>query len=314
MTLRKALRASTALTVVSFLGMAATISLSMFDEAKAQTWNGAGPDYGIGTNWSTNTVPGAGETATFDDNGSAQPIVNLGGVPHSVNIWEISGGTAYTMENGSVSFGTGLTNTADAFITISADILDGSVTQNGTDILVLSGNNTYAGGTNVTSGILRATETGALGTGPVSVGNDLPGATALLELTNGFNAQSLKITNEATGFTTFIGSSAGNAEIENRQGGGTTFQNNSTAGNAIILNNVNTTPGGRPSVTLFRDTSTAGNATISLPGGDIRFQDNSTAGNAGPKRNRHNLVRAECDRRQFPYRHELRHRHCAFSG
>ncbi len=42
MTLRKALRASTALTVVSILGMAATVSLSIFDEANAQTWNGAG--------------------------------------------------------------------------------------------------------------------------------------------------------------------------------------------------------------------------------------------------------------------------------
>ena len=53
--------------------------------------------------------------------------------------------------------------------------------------------------------------------------------------------------------------------------------NNSTAGNATITNDISL---GRPSVTLFSDTSTAGNAAFLLPGGDVRFQDNSTAGDA----------------------------------
>ena len=71
MTLRKALRASTALTVVSILGMAATVSLSIFDEANAQTWNGATQDYGTATNWTPNDVPdAAGESATFDGAGA----------------------------------------------------------------------------------------------------------------------------------------------------------------------------------------------------------------------------------------------------
>ena len=279
MTLRKALRASTALTVVSILGMAATVSLSVFDEAKAQTWNGVGSDYGTATNWTPNNVPdAAGESAVFA--GAGSPTVDLGGVTYSVDSWNVSGGTTYSMENGTVNFLTaaGLTNTSTGGLGINATISGiGGVTQNGPATLFLLGNNTYTGGTTVLSGIVEARGTGRLGTGPVSVGNAFGGASAELQLTNGFNAQSLVITNHATGNTVFNGGTAGSANIRNSEGGGTTFQNNSTAGSAQILNDISAN---QPSVTLFRDTSTAGNATFSLPGGDVRFQDNSTAGDA----------------------------------
>lgn len=281
MTLRKALRASTALTVVSILGMAATVSLSIFGEANAQTWNGAGPDYGTATNWTPNNVPDtAGESATFDDTGLLQPTVNLGGVTHSVGSWVVSGTTTYSMESGTVNFLTaaGLTNTSSGGTGISANITGiGGVTQNGPATLFLLGNNTYTGGTTVLSGIVEARGTGRLGTGPVVVGDPGGGVSAELQLTNGFNAQSLNITNNTTGNTVFNGGNAGSATIRNSQGGGTTFMNNSTAGNATITNDISA---GQPSVTLFSDTSTAGNATFLLPGGDVRFQDNSTAGNA----------------------------------
>jgi outer membrane autotransporter protein len=280
MLLRKALRASTALTVVSVLGMAATISLSIFDEANAQSvWSGAGPDYGTATNWTPNNVPdAAGESATFAGAGST--IVDLGAATYSVDSWSVSGGTTYSMENGTVNFLTaaGLTNTSSGGLGISANISGvGGVTQNGTATLFLLGNNTYTGGTTVLSGIVEARGTGRLGTGSVNVGNAFGGAAAELQLTNGFDAQSLVITNHATGNTVFNGGTAGGATIRNSEGGGTTFQNNSTAGSAQILNDISAN---QPSVTLFRDTSTAGNATFSLPGGDVRFQDNSTAGDA----------------------------------
>ncbi|MDR6634080.1 outer membrane autotransporter protein [Phyllobacterium sp. 1468] len=279
MTLRKALRASTALTVVSILGMAATVSLSIFDEAKAQTWNGATQDYGTATNWTPNDVPdAAGESATF--NGAGADVVDLGGNTFSVDGWNVSGGTTYSMENGTVNFLTaaGLTNTSSGGLGINANITGiGGVTQNGTATLFLLGNNTYTGGTNVLSGIVEARGTGTLGTGAVVVGDPGGGASAVLQLTNGFNAQSLDITNNTTGNTVFDGGNAGSATIRNSQGGGTTFMNNSTAGNATITNDISA---GQPSVTLFTDTSTAGNARFLLPGGDVRFEDSSTAGDA----------------------------------
>jgi outer membrane autotransporter protein len=281
MTLRKALRASTALTVVSVLGITATVSLSIFGEAKAQTWNGAGPDYGIGTNWTPNNVPdAAGETATFDDIGAAQSTVNLGGATYSLNSWVVNGGTTYSMENGTVNFldAAGLTNNSTGGLGINANITGvGGVTQSGTSTLFLLGNNSYSGGTTVLSGIVEARGTGRLGTGAVNVGNAFGGASAELQLTNGFDAQSLFITNHATGNTVFNGGTAGGATIRNSEGGGTTFMNNSTAGSATITNDISAN---QPSVTLFSDTSTAGSARFFLPGGDVRFQDNSTAGNA----------------------------------
>jgi autotransporter-associated beta strand protein len=274
MTLRKALRASTALTVVSVLGMAATISLSMFGEAKAQTWIGTTTDYGTPGNWSTGTVPGSGESASFAGAGTpaGSPTVDLGGITYSVDSWNVSGPSTYSMENGTVNFLTaaGLTNTSTGGLGINASITGiGGVTQSGTSTLFLLGNNTYSGGTNVLSGIVEARGTGTLGTGPVVVGaTSLNPPPAVLQLTNGFNAQSLNITNNTTGNTVFDGGNAGSATIRNSQGGGTTFMNNSTAGNATITNDISA---GQPSITLFSDTSTAGNATFLLPGGDVRF-------------------------------------------
>ena len=44
--------------------------------AQAQTWLYAGTDYGTGSNWSTGVTPGAGQTATFNQAGANQPVVN----------------------------------------------------------------------------------------------------------------------------------------------------------------------------------------------------------------------------------------------
>ncbi len=278
MTLRKALRASTALTVVSILGMAATVSLSIFDEANAQTWDGStSSDYNENTNWTASTVPNnPAATVAFDDLGQARTTVDLGGGTFSAASWTISQGTGYAITDGNVNFfsAAGLTNTSTSGSTISANLGGiGVVTQNSsTGILTLEGANTYTGGTVVSAGTLIANGTGTLGTGAV----DVDGFGSLLEL-NDFDAQSLTITNDNRGTTVFSNGTAGSATIINSEGGGTTFQNNSTAGSAQILND---TSGGQPSVTLFTDTSTAGNATFSLPGGDVRFEDTSTAGNA----------------------------------
>ena len=69
-------------------------------------------------------------------------------------------------------------------------------------------------------------------------------------------------------------SSAGNAVIVNNNGAVLSFNNNSTAGNATITTNDG-------AVTQFNDNSTAGNAAIiNKKGGMVSFNDNSTAANS----------------------------------
>src|SRR5215831_1224376 len=69
-------------------------------------------------------------------------------------------------------------------------------------------------------------------------------------------------------------SSAGNAVIVNNNGGVLSFNNNSTAGNAAIINNNGGT-------VLFNNNSTAANAIITTNSGALTlFNDNSTGGNA----------------------------------
>ena len=46
--------------------------------ADAQTWLYSGTNYGTGANWSTGTVPGAGQTATFNSAGANQPVISSG--------------------------------------------------------------------------------------------------------------------------------------------------------------------------------------------------------------------------------------------
>jgi autotransporter-associated beta strand protein len=69
-------------------------------------------------------------------------------------------------------------------------------------------------------------------------------------------------------------SSAGNAVILNNSGAVLSFNNTSTAGNATITTN-------NGAITQFNDNSSAGNAAIlNNDGGTVSFNNNSTAGNA----------------------------------
>ena len=123
--------------------MTTPVFLLMSGQANAQTWDGsANSSYGNAANWDTNTVPGPGTTATFDDTGAAQSTVDLGGVTYAVDGWVFNGNTGYSMENGTVNFLTaaGLTHNSTGGTGISANITGiGSVTQNGTATLFLLG-------------------------------------------------------------------------------------------------------------------------------------------------------------------------------
>ena len=134
--------------------------------------------------------------------------------------------------------------------------------------LVLTGANSYTGGTTILSGILQLGDDSATGSIIGAVTND-----DTFNIVNANTAGISAITNNNLGTTNFlITSTAANAVIINN-GGFTTFNNTSTAGTAAITSN-----GGQ---TEFFDNSTAGFATITTNGsGFTEFFDHSTAANA----------------------------------
>jgi autotransporter-associated beta strand protein len=156
---------------------------------------------------------------------------------------------------------------------------------NGTTLL--TGTNTYSGGTAIAAG---ATLTLA-GSGSIvgSVANS-----GILNFTNSSTAGTTTITNNSTGTLEFLNTStAGNATIINNGAlplAGMGFFNSSTAGNANITNNGplgfnDTSTAGDATITNtfilnFRQTSTAGNAKITNQLNNINFFNSSTAGNA----------------------------------
>jgi autotransporter-associated beta strand protein len=161
----------------------------------------------------------------------------------------------------------------------------------GGGVLVLTGTNTYSGGTTICfCGTLQlgdATHTASMvgditNEGQFNIVNaNTTGITSLINdgglttFKNATSAATIAITNKnGGGIEFFDSSSAGNATIVNRSGAVTIFNNSSTAANANITNRSS-------GVTVFTDNSTAGNATITtLNGGETLFFVAATGGNA----------------------------------
>jgi len=140
----------------------------------------------------------------------------------------------------------------------------------GGGIVVLTGTNTYSGGTTICfCGALQLGDA----THTASMVGDITNE-GQFDIVNANTAGITSLTNDG-GLTTFSNTtSAATIAITNRNGGGTGFFNNSSAGNATIVNRT----GG---VTIFNDSSTAANASITNRSSGVTvFADNSTAGNA----------------------------------
>jgi autotransporter-associated beta strand protein len=167
-------------------------------------------------------------------------------------------------------------------LTIAGNITDGTgagkltVLDNsfvGGGVVVLTGNNTYSGGTSIcfcaTLQLGDATHTASLVGAITNQG--------LFDIVNANTAGITSITTDG-GFTTFFGNnSAGTATLTNKNGGTLAFLGNSTAGNAVISNHNAITLFGIPGGT---DISTAGNATFDNNNGGVIFSALTNAGTA----------------------------------
>ena len=140
--------------------------------------------------------------------------------------------------------------------------LNGTISGGSTGTLVKSGQgrmelnaaSTYGGGTSVVGGELHVGITGALGTGPVSVG-----AGTALVFNGASDAAALKIT-------------AGPSDPGLFNAGSVQFNDNTSAGSAQITLNGGTVG--------FKDNATAGQALIDNYGGSVSFAGQATIGQA----------------------------------
>ena len=302
-------------------------------QAQSFTWGGVGSTtattgYNIGTNWA-NPPAGAppvaaGQSAIFDTTGTTSVVVSFA-APDSWTFKATS--QSYAISGGNVNFSLagasgGIINNANSSQTISISndigetVAGVQVQQIGNSTLVLSGTNTYSGGTKISAGTLQlgtlATTASIIGAvsnggffsivnantaGITSITND-GGLTAF---SNATSASTITITNKNGGETDFgiaLGTdtaTAGSATITNSSGGLTVFNAFTTAGSATITNmfvgetnffdhsnagsaTIINRYGG---LTLFNNLSTAGNANITNRfGGSTLFAGNSSAGNA----------------------------------
>jgi autotransporter-associated beta strand protein len=233
-------------------------------QAQGYTWGGAGSttttaDYNLGTNWS-NPPAGAppvagGQSAVFDATGSGSVTVSAG--PIVPDSWTFNATSqSYTIDGAAVNFslagptGGVIVNTnSGQTISIGNNIGESvagvRVQLNGPDLLILSGSNSYSGGTTVDGfGTLQVTNNASVGTGAVTLGSGVFQADGLSDLafTNNFklNTSFNGSTIDANGATLTI---AGNITDGNGPGK-LMVQDSSFGSGALVLLGTNTYTGG----------------------------------------------------------------------
>jgi autotransporter-associated beta strand protein len=267
---RSSYLATTALAVV-VLSIAAAASSPA--EAASFAWGGTGStttttDYNLNTNWGPATAPiAAGQAGVFANTGSATVTVTAG--PIAPDAWTFNANSSsYIITGSGVNFSLagatgGIINNASAgqTISISNNIGGAGVTvqQLGNSTLVLSGTNTYTGGTTFNAGSISIGNISALGTGSVNFG----GSSAALEstvtgsLANAININAGSATIGATaGQTLTIGAIA---PITYTAGAGTTLHFGSVADTGTVV--LNASVGSLISV----------GGAISVDGGTLQF-------------------------------------------
>jgi fibronectin-binding autotransporter adhesin len=194
----------------------------------------------------------------------------------------LNGAGAVTLGAGMLTLGTG--NTSGSFSGIISGA--GGVTMTGTGTQVLSGTNSYTGGTNVNGGILRAGSTAAFGAGPVTVATgstlDLAGfnnAIGVLSgsgnVTLGSAALTLGGTSSSSAFAGIISGTG----IVNHTGTGTLTLSGTNTYSGGTNVNAGTIALGSASALGTGPVAVASGATLSLAGQNVSLGAISGAGN-----------------------------------
>ena len=199
---------------------------------------------------------GAAAQIAFASGGTG--LIQMSGANASLNLVGSTDATNI-IENGSVNAGAvTLTNSG----TLAALLRDGgaggalALVKSGTGTLVVSGTNTYTGGTNINAGILQPATAGALGS---SGSITFTGGT--LQLTSGYNADISGRFSAAAGQSFNIDTNAQNLTLASGFGGGSTF---SKSGQGIL--------------TLSGDNSFT---SLAITAGTVQVGAGGTTGSAG---------------------------------
>ena len=199
--------------------------------------------------FATGSAHNVASGATLDLNGFNQTVGSLTG--------------AGTVKLGAGTLTVGGDNTSQGF---SGSITgSGGLTKTGTGALILLGASSYSGGTTVSQGSVHALVTGALGTGPITIG------TANLAFLNASAGQlAISLANSDSNLYFLTAASAHDATIDSN--GTVTFANDADAAHARIANS---------HMVIFDDSATASNAVITnRANGLTGFFGNNTADQA----------------------------------
>lgn len=183
--LRKSVAALACGAVLAIVGVIATTP----GHAQSFTWGGVGSttataDYNLGTNWASPPAGAppatSGQSAVFDTTGSTSVSVSAGSV--APDSWTFSAASqSYTISGGALNFSRagptgGVIDNANAGQTISISnnigeaVAGVEVQLSGSSTLILSGTNTYSGGTMISGfGTLQVTNSSSVGSGAVTL-------------------------------------------------------------------------------------------------------------------------------------------------
>ena len=240
--------------------MLAVASLALSAAAQAQSlWQGATPTYETNTNWLPPTTPpsppiGPGQLAVFDT-GPASTTINVTGSSIAPDSWTFNAGAqSYTISGGAVNFSLagplgGIIDNANVGQTISIannigeSVAGVQVQLLGASTLILSGTNSYTGGTMISVGTLQVTNNSSVGTGTVTLQDGLFQADGSGDLTfsNNFRINNTAIGSaiDANGIILTIA-----GKITDGVGAGQLTVLDNAGGGAVVLTNTNTYTGG----------------------------------------------------------------------
>lgn len=245
---------------ISRLILASSVLLSLAEPLHAAvfTWKGSttGGLGGVSNNWDTTTANWTGDGTVWPGTGTDNDAVFAGtagtvtlssgvtanDVSFSTNGYTISGGTL-TLNGTTPTINTTLANvgaTISSVIAGSAGLTKAGLDNTG--VLTLSGNNTFTGTVNLNAGVLRITNSNALGSGTKTINvNGNSGSASFLEMRLDPGANGSIILPSSLSFST--ASNSGNG-IRNKSG------NNEIRGNINVRTGLSSTSIGSDAGTL----------------------------------------------------------------